>query len=82
MGFLVADCSAAIQNILLATHALGYGAVWCGIYPKEDLVTMIKSTLALPEEIIPIGLVALGVKAEEKEARNNYDENKIHIDKW
>jgi nitroreductase len=28
-GFLVEDCSAAIQNILLAAHGIGLGAVWC-----------------------------------------------------
>lgn len=29
-GFWVQDCSAAIQNLLLAAHALGLGAVWTG----------------------------------------------------
>ena len=27
------DCSAATQNLLLAAHALGLGAVWLGVYP-------------------------------------------------
>src|SRR5690554_4415591 len=31
IGFLVEDCSASIQNMLLAAHGLGLGAVWCGL---------------------------------------------------
>jgi|SRR5690554_7938109 len=82
LGFLVADCSAAIENMLLAANALGLGAVWCGIYPKKDLVDIIQKTLNLPNNIIPIGLVVLGIKNEEKAAKNIYDENKIHLNKW
>lgn len=36
IGLLVEDCSAAIQNMLLAAHGLGLGAVWCGLYIGED----------------------------------------------
>ncbi len=81
-GFLVADCAAAIENMLLAAHALNLGAVWCGIYPVPDLLDMTKKLLGLPETIIPIGLVAIGYKAEEKEPRNNFDPKKIHYNKW
>jgi hypothetical protein len=30
LGYWVIDCSAAVQNLLLAAHALGLGAVWTG----------------------------------------------------
>jgi hypothetical protein len=33
-GYWVQDCAAATQNILLACHALGLGAVWIGVYPR------------------------------------------------
>jgi len=36
-GYWVQDCSAATQNILLAAHGVGLGAVWLGIYPKIAL---------------------------------------------
>jgi nitroreductase len=32
-GYWVQDCSAAAENMLLAAHAMGLGAVWTGIYP-------------------------------------------------
>lgn len=81
-GFLVADCSAAIENMLICINALGLGAVWCGIYPKEDLVEMVQNELNIPKNIIPVGLIAVGVKDEEKPPRNIFDENRIHFDKW
>lgn len=82
MGFLVADCSAAIQNMLLAAHGLGLGAVWCGIYCDEKLVKNMSEVLKLPEKIIPIGMVVVGKKAVDKEAVDRYDESKVHYDSW
>ncbi|MBU5437823.1 nitroreductase family protein [Tissierella sp. MSJ-40] len=81
-GFLVEDCSAAIQNMLLAAHGIGLGAVWCGIYSADKLVDSAKDVLGLPENIIPIGMVVVGVKDEEKEPTDRYDANKIHYNKW
>jgi len=81
-GFIVEDCSAAIENMLLAAHALNLGAVWCGIYPVPELTKMVSELLDLPETIIPVGLIAVGEKAEEKLPRDNYDETKIHFNKW
>ena len=37
-GFWVQDCSAAMENMLLAAHALKLGGVWTGIYPLADRV--------------------------------------------
>ncbi len=33
--YWVQDCSALSQNILLAAHGLGLGAVWSGAYPRR-----------------------------------------------
>lgn len=84
MGFLVEDCSASIQNMLLAAHGLGLGAVWCGLYKEkhQDLVENMSKTLNLPENIIPIGLVVVGIKAQDRDAVDRYNEEKVHYDKW
>jgi nitroreductase len=37
-GYWVIDCAAATQNLLLAAHALGLGAVWTGVYPREERI--------------------------------------------
>ncbi len=81
-GFLISDCSASVQNILLAAHGLGLGAVWCGIYPREHLIEGMADVLNLPEHIIPVGMVVVGIKDEEKSAIDRYNEDKIHYDRW
>lgn len=81
-GFLIEDCSAAIQNILLASHGLGLGSVWCGIHPVEELVAMVKEALKLPEHIEPIGMVVVGHKADERLPEDRYNQAKVHHDKW
>lgn len=82
MGFLIEDCSASIQNILLAAHGLGLGAVWCGLYSRKNLVDDMSKILGLPAHIIPIGMVVIGVKDEEKKLIDRYNEEKVHYNKW
>lgn len=81
-GFLVEDCSASIQNMLLAAHGLGLGAVWCGLYPHDQLTKPMAELLKLPKAIIPIGLVVLGHKDQEREAPDRYEEEKVHFEEW
>jgi nitroreductase len=81
-GFLTEDCSAAIQNMLLAAHGIGLGAVWCGLYPVTALTSKVSGLLELPENIIPIGLVVAGHKNEERKAVDQYDAKKVHFEKW
>lgn len=81
-GFLIADCAAAIQNMLLAAHGIGLGAVWCGLYPVNHLTRAIKNLCHLPSHMIPVGLVVLGQKAEEKEPVARFEPAKIHREKW
>ncbi|HZK34123.1 MAG TPA: nitroreductase family protein [Bacillota bacterium] len=81
-GFLIEDCSAAIQNMLLATHGIGLGAVWCGLYPEIRLTRGIKSICMLPVKIVPIGMIVIGHKGEEKKSLDRFDEAKIHLETW
>jgi nitroreductase len=46
--FWVQDCAAATENLLLAAHAAGLGAVWCGTYPREERMHPIAAVLELP----------------------------------
>ncbi len=80
--FWVQDCSAATENILLAVTALNLGAVWCGVHPSQELVGSISKILGIDAPFVPLNLIAIGHPAEEKEARTQYDENKIHREKW
>jgi nitroreductase len=82
MGFLVEDCSAAIQNILLAAHGLGLGTVWCGLYPVPRLTKAVSAVLQLPSNIVPVGLVALGHKVEDRKVGERFDPSKVHYESW
>ena len=80
--FGVQDCSAATQNILLAAHAKGLGAVWLGVYPTEPLVTATKKLLNLPKHIIPISLISIGYPAEQKPQPDRYRADRVHYNQW
>jgi nitroreductase len=81
-GLLIEDCSASIENILLAAHGMGLGAVWCGLYPVTQLTKEMKKVCQLPNNIIPVGMVVLGHKGEEKKSTDKYDAAKLHYEKW
>jgi nitroreductase len=80
--FWVQDCSAATENSLLAATALGLGAVWLGVYPREERVAAVRQVLDIPEAIVPLNLISIGHPAEEKEPRTQYDEVRVHRERW
>ncbi len=81
-GFWVQDCSAATQNLLLAAHALGLGAVWCGLFPREERVQATRALLGLPDHIVPLALVPMGYPAEESGPADRFDSGRVHFDRW
>jgi len=81
-GYWQQDCSAAVENILLAVHAMGYGATWCGLYPNDDTVYEIRELLDLPKQVFPLCVIAVGVPDEEKPPSDRYKEERVHHEKW
>jgi nitroreductase len=82
MSYLLQDCSAATENLLLAAHAFGLGACWVGVHPAEDSLKSIKQMLFLPSPIIPIAVIALGWPGEQPGARTRYHQNHVHFERW
>ena len=81
--YWVMDCSAATQNILLAAHALGYGAVWTAAYADHERVKSVRSILSVPENIIPLNVIPIGVPANrDAKPIDKYKEENIHWEKW
>ncbi len=56
----VQDLSAASENILLAVHALGLGAVWTSVYPHADRMEAVSDILSLPVERKPFNVIPIG----------------------
>ena len=81
-AYWVQDCSAATENILLAAHAYGLGAVWCGVYPNPEVQPDVTKTLGLPENVIPLNIIALGYPDENPEPKDKFNASNIHYQKW
>ena len=69
-NFWINDVSAATENLLLAAHAMGLGAVWTGLHPDMNRAKMVQELLGLPEHIIPLCVVPVGVPAEHPAVKN------------
>ncbi|MBN2480305.1 MAG: nitroreductase family protein [Bacteroidales bacterium] len=81
-GFGPVDCAAATQNILLAAHGLGLGAVWVGIYPRIHRIEALHKIFELPEHVKPFSVISLGHPAEQKPFPDRFDQKKVHSEKW
>ena len=80
--YWVQDCSAATENILLAAHALGLGAVWTGGYPMEDRMTTISKALKLPEYIIPLCTIVIGYPAESPTPKDKWKPENVSYNEF
>lgn len=81
-GYWVQDCSAAVQNMLLAIHARGYGAVWTGIYPDAARVTGFCELFGLPADVVPLGFIVIGRPAQDLQPQQRFDGAKVHANRW
>lgn len=81
-NFWINDVSAATENILLAAHAMGLGAVWTGLHPNMERATAAQQLLGLPEYIIPLCIVPVGVPAEQPEIKDKWNTDNIHYNRW
>jgi nitroreductase len=82
LSFMLQDCSAAIENLLLGAHAVGLGACWVGVHPGEISVRRLKEIFSLPASIIPVAAVSLGRPGEEPGARTRFNREFVHLEKW
>ena len=80
--FWFEDCSAAAENILLAAHALGLGAVWTAGYPAQERIVPIAEALGIPANVIPLCIIPVGVPAENPEPKDKWNQDNIHWNKW
>lgn len=72
ISFAAEDCSAAVENILLAITALGYASVWMdGVLRFNNVAERIGELLGVPAGrtvriLLPVGVPAQSVKQKEK----------------
>jgi nitroreductase len=80
--YWVMDCSAATENILLAAHSLGLGAVWTAVYVEEDRMRTVREILHIPARIIPLNVIPIGVPKGKGAAIDKFKEENIHWENW
>ncbi|MHC1790111.1 nitroreductase family protein [Solidesulfovibrio sp.] len=81
-GNWMVDCSAAVENMLLAARGLGLGSVWCGLYPRAERMVPMAALLHLPEGCLPHALVPLGYPAQEFKRVDRFKPERIHKNGW
>lgn len=81
-GYWVVDCAAAVENFLLAAHVLGLGAVWTGVYPRQDRMDGFRRLLGLPENIVAHSLIVVGYPAEQPAHQDRFRPDRIHRNGW
>ena len=82
-GMGIIDVNLAAENILLAAHALGLGAVYTGVYPIKDRMSKFQELLGLPQNVLPIGLIVMGhPKLNVRKTEDRFNKEAVHINKW
>jgi len=81
-GFWIQDVSAATENLLLAAHALGLGAVWTGVYPDAERVKAVQQRLGMPDSIIPLAVVPIGYPAGPQTPKDKWKTENVHFNRW
>lgn len=80
MDYWKIDCSACIQNMLLASCALNIGSVWTGI--SNEMMDDYSKLFNLPKNIVPHSLIVFGYSDVPFEEKNYFDASKVHTNKW
>jgi len=81
-GYWVQDCSAAVENALLAIHALGLGAVWIGVHPIAERAANVREICAVPAGVEPFCLIALGHPEEDKPPAERFEPAHVMRESW
>jgi nitroreductase len=81
-GYWMQDCSAATQNLLLAAHSLGLGAVWTGIFPEGERVQKIQEILKIPGGVFPFSMIPIGYPLNRSPAESRLSPERVHEDTW
>lgn len=81
-SWMIQNCSAAIQNILLAAHGLEIGSCWIAIHGIAEVVENVSKQFKLQENVVPISLITLGYPDETVTAEDRFNKEKVHYNKW
>jgi nitroreductase len=81
-GYWVQDCSAAVENLLLAAHALGLGGVWIGVHPHEEREANVRAIVEAPEGFAALCMIAVGHPASPGPEVDRYNPEHVRRERW
>ncbi len=77
--YSIQDTAAAIQNMLLASYALGYGSCWIGAFDETKAARIIQA----PPEVRPLAMIPIGRPAESSAAPSRIDLERVsHFERF
>lgn len=76
------DAAAAAENILIATEAMGLGAVWSALYPYPEREGHVSKLLNLPPHITPFCIIPVGHPTGEDLPKEKFSQEKIRWEGW
>jgi nitroreductase len=56
--------------------------VWCGIAPVQERVAAAQKQFGLPDNVIPLSLIPIGVPDQKAGTVDRYREDRIHRNTW
>jgi len=73
------DGAVAAENLLLACHAKGLGACFCGAAPMPLVVENLRKKFNMPETMLPVAIVVIGYPEETpKQPEDRLNPAKVH----
>ena len=78
----IQDMSACAENILLQAVESGLGAVWLGVYPREERMCALREIACIPERVVPFAVIAVGYPANALQAVPRFEKKRIFKDKY
>ena len=78
--WIICDGSLASENILLAAHALGLGAIWTAVFPVTDIMQRVSIALSLPDNLIPLNVIQIGYSDGEVQPKNKWNPDNVSYD--
>lgn len=76
------DMAAAAENLLLAAHGYGLGAVWLAIAPLQERIDFVARALGLPIGVVPFAMIPVGYPLREKAVEERYDAGRVYHERY
>jgi nitroreductase len=72
------DCSAAVENMMIAATAMGLGSIWIGSHDEAA----VRKLLDIPDHIFVMNVVYFGYPDEQKKPGTKYNEEAVYWQKY